>query len=120
MYYLLMASLETWECKGQGGAGYSCQFETFKMLPGVATMDGTAWGGLTREDIIVGAVNTFKANGNANGAAAIDVSTTGAVEDIADNGVRAVGVFNIPVCGAEEAYENWKNKKDDLENYPCN
>jgi len=45
--------------------------------------------------------------------------------DIFDNGVRAVGVVQIPVCTADEAYNNW-SKIGGIgggglsKNFPCN
>ena len=36
-----------------------------------------------------------------------DPTSEDALDDIFDNGIRAAGVVQIPVCGAEEACDNW-------------
>ena len=53
------------------------------------------------------AVNSFNANGQKNGWPLIDASNDDQLNDIFDNGIRAVGVVQIPVCTADEAFNNW-------------
>lgn len=71
------------------------------------------------------AVNSFRANGQKNGWPLIDASNDDQLNDIFDNGVRAVGVVQIPVCTADEAFNNWskiaKISGGGLsEHFPCN
>ena len=60
------------------------------------------------------------ANGGKNGWGQIDELNPGALDDIYDNGVRTVGMSQIPICSAEEAYNNWdKVGKGKPGIYPC-
>ena len=53
------------------------------------------------------AVSSFNANGQKNGWPLIDASNDDQLNDIFNNGIRAVGVVQIPVCTADEAFNNW-------------
>ena len=69
-------------------------------------------------------MESFKANGNKNGAKALDITNGDAVNSVVENGLRAPGVVLIPVCTAPEAWGNWNNHGrigfSDTPNYPCN
>lgn len=47
-----------------------------------------------------------------------------AVNAIVENGLRAPGVIQLPVCTPQEAFNNWANHgrigHSDPPNYPCN
>ena len=66
------------------------------------------------------AVNNLNVNDGKNGWAQIDLTNNDALNDIFDNSIEAAGVVQIPVCGAEEAYNNWGNVgKGKSKNHPC-
>lgn len=98
----------------QVGDFESC-LDDFKDLPGVDTLDGSAWGGLTVEDIVVGSVRTWKMHGEKNlGKLSIDDPAivkqldtindfmlddpeSTFLDDFIAQDVRAAGVIDIPV-----------------------
>ncbi|KFZ12066.1 hypothetical protein V501_04388 [Pseudogymnoascus sp. VKM F-4519 (FW-2642)] len=70
VYYLVAAIGDAQDCSCEsncGSGGKGCLENDFKVPPGVTTLDGIRWGGVTKEDIIIGSVATFVANGNKNG-----------------------------------------------------
>ena len=67
-------------------------------------------------------MNTWIANGRKNGAPAPEL-TTDFFDTIEAKGLVAPGMFNIPVCGMEEARANWEsayNGAAPWKNFPCN
>ncbi|KAG8530286.1 uncharacterized protein KY384_004788 [Bacidia gigantensis] len=118
-YYLVMASGSGLDCPENPVGFNPCPTKPLLQLPGEESLDGTHWGGLTHDDLIAGAVATYKKNNNANGAPEIDAGSPDAVSDIYDNGIRAAGITTIPVCKADEAWNNWQ-KQAKTPNYPCN
>jgi hypothetical protein len=80
---------------------------------------------MTNNCAISRAVNSFNANGKKNGWPLIDATNNDQLNDIFNNGIRAVGVVQIPVCTAEEAFGNWERhgriSGGDLSaHFPCN
>ncbi|KAJ5199735.1 hypothetical protein N7472_004939 [Penicillium cf. griseofulvum] len=69
-------------------------------LPGGdhVTLDGTSWGGITIEDIVISSIDGFKQNNNANGYSRPDVNTIVTSFGGQVPGVRTPGFFNLPVC----------------------
>jgi hypothetical protein len=111
--------------KGTGAAGLDC--DGGGMLqgpPGIATLDGTKYGGLTVEDLLQSSLSGFRSNGNANGWGPVDLTSSAAVGDVADNGVKAAGVFSAPFCSLNEALQNLlsvvRDHKAQSKNWPCN
>ncbi|KAI8266412.1 hypothetical protein K4K58_010009 [Colletotrichum sp. SAR11_239] len=117
---------------GDGGGCNPTHKWTLDILDGIAQLqDGDLgkWGGVTVDDLIVGAVNTFEKNGRKN----VMDATVGA-PDIKDKSVadeykgsrmdvRRGGLIRIPVCSAEEATANLNKGRQyygDSPNYPCN
>ncbi|RDW87891.1 hypothetical protein BP5796_03585 [Coleophoma crateriformis] len=98
-----------------------CKTPRLSSLPGADKLDGTAWAGVTQEDLVAGSVATWTANGNANGGT-FDLSSWDALTSIVDDGIRAPGFMNIPVCSFGEAITNMINKNEITKsaNYPCN
>jgi len=95
--------------------------------PGIAEFDGSDWGNLTLANIVMGAVNTWDANGQSNAAwgkppAFDDVNYVKSLADTADMS-QLNGLIQIPVCSAEELYNFFSDKLPDdpeaLTYYPC-
>ena len=53
-YFLVGASEPNRNCKKDGDIGGVC--DPFKELPGMSQLDGRQWGGVTKEDIVIGYV----------------------------------------------------------------
>ncbi|KAK3708923.1 hypothetical protein LTR37_011253 [Vermiconidia calcicola] len=94
-------------------------------LRGIGTLDGNNWGGLTKDEVVINAVNSYVANGNKNGWAA-DLSMTESPEGIADlisgDLSRARGLVNIPVCTLQQIKDTATADIDNTAgnpNYPC-
>lgn len=141
MWVLTSAPEPEKNCRYYGDT-YSCM-ENFFDLPGADKLDGEAWGGLTVEDIVRGSVATWDMHGHANkGKISVeDPAIVGAMEQIADphsdfddtdtffervrnDGIRAGGVIDLPVCDLYEAVRNWERGFGTLNfkpgpNYPC-
>ncbi|KAL0938067.1 chitinase [Colletotrichum truncatum] len=115
-----------------GGSGCTPTFKwTLDILKGIDQLqkDTNKWGGVTVDDLIIGAVNTYVKNGHKN---VMDPKT--GTPDASDKSVmgeyegsrldiRRGGLIRIPVCSAEEATKNLnKGRKayGDSPNYPCN
>jgi len=95
--------------------------------PGIAEFDGSDWGNLTLANIIMGAVNTWDANGQSNAAwkkppAFDDIDYIKSLADTADMS-QLNGLIQIPVCSAEEIYnffsEQMPEDPDALAYFPC-
>ncbi|PYI11000.1 hypothetical protein BO78DRAFT_304565 [Aspergillus sclerotiicarbonarius CBS 121057] len=95
IYYLVdVVSLES-SCESNSQGGQLCRDPDVRKLPGISALDGSSWGGVTVEDLVVGAVNTWTQMGNTS--AFLDPSDIGALDDIYDQGIRSAGVVHIPV-----------------------
>ncbi|OBT72588.1 hypothetical protein VF21_08135 [Pseudogymnoascus sp. 05NY08] len=93
-----------------------CSSNKFSTPPGIDQLaaDGTnnSWGGLSVVDIVVSSVNSYKANGDKNGFE-LDTSKGSTINDLASNGIRAAGVFTLPICSEKEAFSNWAQATSD-------
>jgi hypothetical protein len=69
------------------------------------------------------AVATYKARGSKNSADSLiqDPSNGDTISDISNNGIRAAGFFNFPVCDGKTAFVNWGRpaSQQDMTIYPC-
>ena len=126
LYYLVGATGgagDSLDCGDSGGDGtaVACTDNTLPVMPGVDQLDGKAWGGVLRDDLVAGAVNSYRAAGNENGGPPADPTNEGTLDDIFNNGIRAAGVIQIPVCTADEAQSNWSNiaRKGKSVHFPC-
>ncbi|KAM0463941.1 hypothetical protein ACHAO4_000666 [Trichoderma viride] len=96
-----------------------CTNQTFSTPPGLDALDGKAWGGLTLKKFIAGAVNTYKANGNKNGFKP-SYNNPSIMASYISGDVTAPGGVAIPVCSAQEAFDNWYAESTTRKNFPCN
>ncbi|PYI22706.1 hypothetical protein BO99DRAFT_429649 [Aspergillus violaceofuscus CBS 115571] len=95
IYYLVdVVSLDRY-CQSNSQGGQLCRDPTVNKLPGVGELNGSSWGGVTVEDLVVGAVNTWTQMGNTS--SFLNPSDIGALDDIFDQGIRSAGVVHIPV-----------------------
>lgn len=115
-YYLAEPDGQPWYCQ-EGG----CLNNPFSALPGVDSM-GPNFGNVTVQDIIIGAVRTYQANGETNGGRAPDPSDQKTLDDLYNNDITSPGLIRLPVCSAATAYLAWDHgdsPNTDAPNYPC-
>ena len=70
-------------------------------------------------------VRTYQNNGNQNGAPAASYLNNPTINDLYNQDITTPGYIRIPVCGPNEAYQNWYNVQTGngnatYANYPCN
>ena len=75
-------------------------------------MDGMQWGGVTRDDLVISAVQGYVLNGNKNGYQMPEssniVSGSGETGDLYfENGIQTPGLTTIPVCTLDVAVAAW-------------
>lgn len=114
-------------CQAVGALTCSTPRPILRIPPGLKELDGKKWGGITKEDLVRSAMNSKAANGGRNGWQALNGLDWKALNDVQDNGVRAKGVVNIPICSFREAADNagWAGPNGSemnrgAANYPCN
>ena len=126
IYYMLGAQGDAQTCDGGGdGTGITCSPNSLTGLPGIVSLNGKAWGGITRSDFIAGAVNTWVTNNRQNGAGAaapgIDLKSLASILNV---GITAPDIIIIPVCGSQEINNNWGNLcfncAPPSDRFPCN
>jgi hypothetical protein len=65
------------------------------------------------------AVNTYKANGNKNGLKP-SYDNPSIMAGYISGDVTAPGGVAVPVCSAQEAFDNWYAESTAKKNFPCN
>ncbi|KAF7544468.1 hypothetical protein G7Z17_g9921 [Cylindrodendrum hubeiense] len=122
--FYLMGTFGTSTCVFEDPfTGYKCY--DYQSPPGLGELDGTKWGGVTEEDIVVAAYNTWVANGRTNGARpeTTDFANEDMLSRLSESDIRAAGLVWFPVCNTAEAHNNWGRKAQSYgqsEHYPCN
>jgi hypothetical protein len=98
-----------------------CTDNEFSVPPGISTLDGTRFGGVTVTDLITGSLRTYIQNGNANGGAQTDPTNDGSIDDLINQDVTTPGFIRLPVCSPEMAFTAWSDTSisSDMANYPC-
>ncbi|KAL4745304.1 hypothetical protein BDW72DRAFT_211523 [Aspergillus terricola var. indicus] len=114
LYYIADPDGEPYFCSES-----TCIDNKFSMLPGVDSLDGTAFGGITVQDIIKGSVRTYEANGNQNGGAVPDPEDKATLESLFDQDITTPGFIRLPVCDPDMAFKAWEQGYTTEENYPC-
>jgi hypothetical protein len=81
----------------------------FPLPPGYEQLTNGTSGtyGVSLADVIQGSLNTWEAGGRRNGNGPPEL-TAEFMQTLEDKGIRAPGVFSIPVCSMEEVQRNWK------------
>ncbi|KAF7556019.1 hypothetical protein G7Z17_g1692 [Cylindrodendrum hubeiense] len=98
----------------------TCVNSKFSAPPGLDSLDGTSFGGITTDDLIKGSVRTYIKNGKKNGGGFSDPTNGGTLKELANADVTTPGYMRIPVCSPERAYQSWDTAKaGSSANYPC-
>lgn len=116
LYYLARVEGDSQTCVD------GCADNKFSRPPGVDSLDGTNFGGVTVEDLIKGSVRTYKANGGKNGADHYaDPEKQATIDDLVDRvDITTPGFVRLPVCSPARAWQSWDtSKKGSSANYPC-
>lgn len=90
----------------------------FSKPPGLDSLGD--FGGITKEDLIKGSVNTWKQNNKENKEGSPDTSSSDAVNKLLDVDFTTAGVVRLPVCDPERAFQSWDTTdKGSSMFYPC-
>ncbi|KAH8731881.1 chitinase [Phaeosphaeriaceae sp. PMI808] len=87
LYYIASVVGEARVCKCEklndnGPCQKSCRPQKFQALEGLQYLDGNAFGGITKQDLITGAVKTYLSNGKKNGAPVADPTNQGTMDNL--------------------------------------
>ncbi|RSL78176.1 hypothetical protein CEP51_008443 [Fusarium floridanum] len=118
-YYILAPNGDATNCGHQSppanGDGPPCNDRYFSAPQGIAELTGKsdAWEGITKEDLIVGAVEGWKLRGEKNRGGFPDMTNPENYDFLLDNNaqeidIRTPGIVQIPVCTPEKARGGWK------------
>lgn len=100
----------------------TCRDNKFSMPPGLDALNSTAFGGLTKDELVTGAVRTWIQNGKENkgGDAFADPDNQLTKDELIVADVTTPGFMRIPVCSVERAFQSWDtSSKGSSANYPC-
>ncbi|KAG9256684.1 glycoside hydrolase [Emericellopsis atlantica] len=104
-----------------GDASWGDDKYSFSVPPGVDSLgEDSRYGSLTVEDIVIGSLNTYEANGG-NGAPRPKELGENEINKLAfTDDVRASGLMRLPVCSPERAWRAWYyGDTSDGDHYPC-
>ena len=81
----------------------------------------SCFGANLKTSLIQSALNGYNDNNQKNGSSAMDPTASGAMTVLANQGVEAPGVFNVPICGVDEALHNlaFDARSEGNPGYPC-
>lgn len=84
------------------------------------SLDGSIFGGITKEDLIKGSVRTYLQNGGRSGGSSPDPMNSGTMDDLLKVDVTTPGYIRLPVCSPERAYQSWDTSGSySSANHPC-
>ena len=98
-----------------------CTTSKFSAPPGLGSLDGQAFGGISREDLIKGSLRTYLQNGGKNGGGAPDPRNQGTMADLLQADITTPGYMRLPVCSPEKAFVSWDtlHNRTSTDNWPC-
>ena len=123
-YYLAYPDGDAVKCEchyfDNGHCERVCRDQKFSSPPGLDSLDGEIFGGVTKEDLIRGSVRTYLQNGKVNGGGSADPTDGGTIDNLLAVDVTTPGFIRLPVCSPERAFQSWDTtKKGSSDNYPC-
>ncbi|KAM7212489.1 hypothetical protein V8F06_012111 [Rhypophila decipiens] len=124
IYFLAMVDGDAHECTEA-----DCWDNKFSMPTGLGALDGNDFGGVTKDDIVKGAINTWIANSMKNGAepGSVDVDDRAAMDALFSQDLTTPGFVSLPVCSPGIAWKSWRESdggvgspgKGSTPNWPC-
>ncbi|KAL2675732.1 hypothetical protein Neosp_011923 [[Neocosmospora] mangrovei] len=123
-YYLVYPKDDSEECSCSyihTHCETTCRNNKLSALPGLESLDGTLFGGITKEDLIKGSVRTYNKNGKKNVETDWDpTSDDSTFRDLIDVDITTPGLVRLPVCSPERAFQSWDaTSKGSSPSYPC-
>ncbi|KAK5171501.1 uncharacterized protein LTR77_004646 [Saxophila tyrrhenica] len=104
-YWLLSGSASI-KKMGSGRNEFSNYMLSLDKPYGLDALDGERWSGITKEQLVINAVNSWKNNGNKNGWAPFSPDPEAPVPDVSSGDISFIpGVVGLPVCSFREAVE---------------
>lgn len=125
LYYLVYPhqSPDGEDCTTEMDGDQTIQICTWEYLfapaPGFDSLDGT-FGGVTLADLIIGAVNIYVFNGNANSGPIANPANSGSLEQLYNQNNTAPGYVTIPVFSPDKAQRSINANQNNVLLYPCN
>ncbi|KAK3934190.1 hypothetical protein QBC46DRAFT_300262 [Diplogelasinospora grovesii] len=116
LYYLAYPDGNSQSCSDE------CTDSLFSAPPGLDSLDGNNFGGITLNDLITGSVRTYINNGNTNGGNVVDPSVKSTFDDLYNQDVTTPGYIRIPVCSPAMAFAAWdqvNGPSTGTPGYPC-
>ncbi|KAM7215279.1 hypothetical protein V8F06_009330 [Rhypophila decipiens] len=105
MHILLSAKGNGQRCWVNQGAGQSCYDLPFSLAPGWDALDTKAFGGLTKREMIEGAIKSDMQDG-------LVLLPSTDVDVLIEHGITTPGVIRIPACTIKSARKNWNDRMD--------
>ncbi|KAJ4318853.1 hypothetical protein N0V84_006667 [Fusarium piperis] len=137
-YYILAPNGDARRCGSEspGNGETSCIDRYFTAPQNLGQFGSSSqWSGITKEDLIAGAVAGWESRGKKNRGGFMDMTKASSYDFLLDNeaeeiDIRAPGIVQIPVCSPEQARGGWRygsslssSQKDKLLEalpyYPC-
>jgi hypothetical protein len=92
----------------------------FSTPPGIGSLGGHDFGGVTMEDLIKGSVRTYIRNDKKNGGNVASVDDKGVKEDLFNGDITTPGYISLPVCSPGRAFQSWDSSDGgSSDNYSC-
>ena len=85
-------------------------FSSFTELPGLDKLDSNKWNGVTKEDFVRGALESYRVHGNHADTAKYEGPK--GIESFIDKDWGAAGTVPIEVCSRKEAVDGFKNTRN--------
>ncbi|ETS75025.1 hypothetical protein PFICI_13509 [Pestalotiopsis fici W106-1] len=124
IYFLAMVEGDPQEC-----TEVDCEDRKFAAPQGITSLDGKDYGGLTRDDIVAGAMRTYVKNGLKNGAhpGSVDLNNNDNTDALYEMDITTPGFISLPICSPVVAWKSWDAttgnvgapKKGSTPNWPC-
>ncbi|KAL4938844.1 hypothetical protein BDV06DRAFT_231514 [Aspergillus oleicola] len=123
-WYLVYPKGDSESCSCQVNDGGPCNEQCvpakFSTPPGLDSLNGTAFGNISKKDLIAGSVNTWRDNNEENTYKYADPTDPDTVRNLMNVDVTTAGYMHIPVCSAARAYQSWDTTSaGSSEFYPC-
>lgn len=124
-YYLVMTLNEPFEkcfqsCPKGDCLPEVCRPNQFIAPTGIDSLDGqsTTFGGVTKEQIVIGSIRTFRAN-NGNGGSSSDFTNVDVAYALSNLDLTTPGFARLPVCSGEAAHKAWGSEDPAGSKWPC-
>ncbi|RYP62222.1 hypothetical protein DL771_009821 [Monosporascus sp. 5C6A] len=124
IYFLAMVEGDPKECTEA-----DCEDGKFAAPKGITGLNGQDYGGLTRDDIVAGAMRTYVKNGLKNGAdpGSVDLNNNDATDALYNMDITTPGFISLPICSPVVAWKSWDATIGDVgspgkgstPNWPC-